>query len=53
MGITHLEVRRHPTWQLESQRPNSVPVFLAHSGRARLVLTVAVLIVAMTVLVLR
>jgi len=53
MGITHLEVRRHPTWQLESQRPNSVPVFLAHSGRARLVVTVGVLILALTALALR
>ena len=36
MEVTHLEVRRHPTWQEESRHSMSVPDFrVLHAERQR------------------
>ena len=33
MQVTHLEVRRHPTWQVESRQSQTVPGYLPLSAQ--------------------
>ena len=57
MQVTHLEVRRHPTWQAESRQRQTVPGYLPLSAErqkrriagvsALVVMAVAALLLAM------
>ena len=53
MGITHLEVRRHPTWQTESKLLNAVPSPLSHGGRVPLLVATVLVILVITAAALR